>query len=331
MKMKKSMIMVLAVTALCGCLPEQTSDATDNIYSDVPVELTGVISMGEETRGEGVIENGISSNYPTKDLVVSIFRADEDASTDAYSGVYQKAVYGTFKSDGTFVMSPEQTYYANSNRSSKFIALYPMATREMYNESEATVTYQIDGSTDIMTGNFVEGSKGAPIDTPMEFRHLLTQLKVKIEVDHEADLEVIRAGYGKIKGISIAGRRGQAVAYLPLPNRGDTVATIAFSDGAALSVVTPYTAGVDIPENTMYYGYAMFVPTEETLELTVVTERNDPGVTTVTLTAGTVYAAGESREVTLKFSKSSIKAITDNFTAILNAWSTTDLGTVTVP
>jgi hypothetical protein len=226
-------------------------------------------------------------------LNLSIFRANE-----TYGTAYTSDFTGVFDTDGTITMTPAQYYQVDGSKSSKFIAVYP--DNGTYIEAARTLEFDINGTTDIIASQVVEGSKDDVVD-PMEFHHLLTQVQVKVVADAAADVDQISQQWGEVTGITITGKGGHALLTLPfttdsypgplVPTGTQGVLTVAESAGDVL-----------IPANgsTASYGYAMFLPVETADPLVFAITTTGGGTKTAT-TSSQTFLAGNAYEIILKF------------------------------
>jgi hypothetical protein len=314
--MKKNVFMYLAVTALLfvGCSKmEQVYPIPGGELSNVPVELSGVIHAGN-TR----ITGPIAGTMPPNGMAVSVFRANT-----TYGTQYNTKLGGTF-TGGKIAMSPKQ-YYPVDGSSIKFIAVHP--ENGTYDDENRTVEFLINGSTDILCSNVVEGSKTGPAPG-MTFRHLLTQVKVMVIADgtNKAD---VPSEWGEVTGVAINGKAVPALVTLPAPT-GNGAASIAQKPGAtgtnlAVTKASGVGANLAIPTGTAAaeFGYAMFLPStaDETLTLTITTTKTT-GVETITNTAKS-YAGAGIYVITIKFRLGGgIDVDTNAATSDLQQWST---------
>jgi hypothetical protein len=193
MKIKKSMIMGLAVTALCGCLPEQTSDATDSIYSDVPVELTGVIGTGAGTRG--YIIGGVINEVKNGDtLGLRICRANQEASGNyVYDNQMITGLLAVFDEGNAITMSPNQKYLANDGNS-KFCAIYAVMSDISIEGGRYVIPIDLYYNTDVMVTDFVCGSRYNPVTDSQQltFRHLFARYDLYVKAKEGNNIESVR-------------------------------------------------------------------------------------------------------------------------------------------
>jgi hypothetical protein len=324
--MKKFIVISLAVMAVVSCT--RFYEITDSEDSPVTVDLQGVIRTAE-TRGTGVVEG----NKPADDLAVSIFRANQD-KTGTYDDVFEKAISATFEKGGRLIMNPKQTYLADDKRKSKFYGLYPLANTSdntVYSKENRTVKYLVDGDTDIMASEFVVGDR-KNAGGKMVFNHILTQLVVKMmpkhtpnltDVQKKEELNAIQESYGKVLSVTIAKKHGDAIVFLPSPLNANAVTRIEYTDkdtNADLQLTTAHTAGLEITENNIKFGHALFIPedTGEELELTLVTSE----YTYRTKLASQKYDKNKSYTFVFKFSVSAIEIEEDvNNGAEMGLWT----------
>jgi hypothetical protein len=302
--MKKSVIMMLALTALLGCSKMEQElgvDANGNPVGEVPVKLTGEIEA-VSTRAPITSLSGIGGTG----LDLHIFRANEVSG--AFGTTYTRSVEGNLASTGAITFGEAQAYLNNGDYS-KFIAVYPRYADGKYVAADATVEYTIDGTTDILASNVLSGKKTAPITAAFSFSHLLTQVKVKVL----ASTEGLSQDWGKVKSITIADKQIAALVKLPKPDASGSAVAEAkpAATGTALTVATTHADGADgltIPHtgSGADYGYAMFLKgtTAETLTLNVVTENSETGGVTVTTAQQRIYTASTVFTITLTFTGS---------------------------
>ena len=211
--MKNLIFVLLALLALSGCSrPEHISE---DVVTGLPVQLSGVIA--DATRSDGVV----SGTEPDKALSMHIFRADQN-TTPAWTANYVNgAITGTMaQGEGTIALNPAQFYLPRSDRSSRFIGVYPTGTPDIANKK---VTYTLDGAMDVMCSNFAEGSKGTSGEISMTFEHLLTQIVVKVKNggNSEDEKAAIPSSWGNVTSIKVKGRATAVVLTLPNPNVED--------------------------------------------------------------------------------------------------------------
>ena len=224
--MKNLIFVLLALLALSGC--SKSEHISEDVFTGLPVQLSGVIA--DATRaGQGVV----SGAKPDKALSMHIFRADQsDITTPAWTANYETTtITGSMaQSSGTITLTPAQFYLSRSDRSSRFIGVYPAGTPDISNKK---VTYTLDGAMDVMCSNFAQGNKASD-DISMTFKHLLTQIQVKVKNGGSTDKEKsdIPTLWGNVTSIKVKGRATAVVLTLPNPNV-DNGATAAGSIAAA--------------------------------------------------------------------------------------------------
>jgi hypothetical protein len=194
-------------------------------------------------------------------------------------------------------MNPAQYYLVDGDKTSRFIAVYPNEIE--YVEADRTLEFNIDGTTDIIASRVVEGSKTTKV-VPMEFDHLLTQVQVSVVADGAADVDQISQQWGKVTEITISDKGGHALLTLPAAD-GSAQKSFAPTGTQGALTVAEYASDVLIPADgsTARYGYAMFLPTSNQLDLTITTSRGP--ARTVTTTNLPTLSEGHAYAITLKF------------------------------
>jgi hypothetical protein len=304
--MKKINCMLLAVMALVGC--SEFDQISNGDESRVPVRLYGVINDTGITRGDGVIEQNLTS-----DLSLDLFRADMDPGL-AYGSTYMKKLGGVMDADGKIALTPTQYYLPNVAQKTKYIAVYPAGG--VYNENDRTVTYVLDGTMDVMCSNTVESHKGITTFPTLTLDHLLTRLEVLVKADNNggAELTDIIDSWGKVKSIKVKGRKTGVVLTLPAPTAtAGEVGMLAAADTGSTADLelknkdgsTIATEGIEIPGNgtSTTFGYALFLPTAgsgEKLTLEIETE-NSGGAVTINTAANVKYLAATVYKITVLF------------------------------
>lgn len=289
---------------LFGC----SADA-DHLTEAIPAEITvstgfGSVSAVETRSGGSITESEIQKGKP---LPLSIIRTDQKSESDALYLPYSKVapLPGRMESSGSDVVVKFDTseYYLarDNNDYTKLIAWYPSVhsgeSEWEVDESsaEATVHFTVDGETDILVSNLLEGNeKVAPFDQAtdkLKFQHLLTRIRVRVYTTDAA----VEDMWGGVKTISIADKAQSCMVQLPDVNSPSNTFPTGITFGeekAALSIIpkdpsdnsdiADYDDGVlPIPVVAKYTakdpvglaGYAMVAPEKGALYLTIVTEK----------------------------------------------------------
>jgi hypothetical protein len=279
--MKKIILMLLAVTALTACSKfEPVSKGGDE---NVPVELYGDIYTGTATRGDGVI-----GGIPADGLVFDLYRANQTGATPAYT-IYTTKVQGTLLTTKKITTDPG-LYYLGTGIKSSFIGLHPVGGTLANNK----VTYDLDGSDDILATQSVEGEQDEdPSPLSLTFKHLLTKIQVRIKSKDDEDPGALAAAEG-IKSIKVAGKAIKAIVTLPnlsTETNAANVYPIIAADGTDtaddLSLWTDDGKALDDNDNgailfntdgtAKHIGSAIFLPTtptdtKEVLTLKIITK-----------------------------------------------------------
>jgi len=337
-------LFLVVVYSLFAAAFSACSESDYNSLESNPVEIvvsTGFGSAsGVETRGIGSIHtNGILTNGP---LPLSVVRIDQSGESDGSylpytssntDGVGQAPRRGRlekFNLDIRMNFDTDEYYLSRAqNNKTKLIAWYPSVDEGGsvwgIDGSKATVEFTVDGETDILISNLVEGNKEKPYtgdsDNKMMFKHLLTRFRVRVYT-HESEVEDF---FGGVKSIVIAGKAQSCTVQLPdvgaLNNTdpsdikfdGDGVLPIIYKDPANNNPIEGYDndakalhiplIGTDTDKNdsdTGLAGYAMVAP--EASEITLLVETEERAESTVKIKAPDGgFVAGSSYTLAIEF------------------------------
>jgi len=216
-----------------------------------PTTNIGVVKNEGASRGGGVKESGSA-------IDISVFRADEEYAT-TWTGV--TALPAAVATDGKVTFTTAQ-YYKPNDVKTKLIGVYPVVGTG-WSAANGTVTYTIDGSTDIMATSFTESAKGgSPV---LAFQHLLTQVKITVIAESQEAIDM----WGAINSVTVNGRTDECVVELPMPDKS-TAPTTTFSksgdDLVNLTVCNPASGAAATaltlaePEEDYSFGICMFEP-----------------------------------------------------------------------
>ena len=294
--MKKSAFLLLLLPLLAGC--KESTDTPSPVESS-KISLLGSISSTVNTRGDGVIDPNVSS-FETKVLGLNFARINQDAATGEYPAYGSTALDATRAAGAsvtgiTFDSGHEQYYTpAGTNSSSKMVGWYPRAT-----VTDGVVNFTIDGSTDVMLSNEVEGSTATPFSADAKkftFNHLLTQLQFKVyAVDDDA-----KDSWGNITSIKVMGQYTACSVTLPASVSFPTTGTT--SDLGVSGVTLPVTIGVG-SANPAAAGYFMIAPVASTGTVTLEIVTSVGGTKTITIPVpATGFLASNAYVITLSFS-----------------------------
>ncbi len=359
-------LLLCTVLSLAAC---SGSDTLPSMESR-PVEIilsTGFASAsasGVETRGDGSIYSEQILQGAT--LPLSVVRIDQASAADAgylpytphntygagqapRSGKLEKVdsdIHLTFEADEYYLTRPR-------NYNTKLIAWYPAVGEDgsTWNVSAwspyvATVDFTVDGETDILMSNLVEGNQLNPYngaDNRMTFRHLLTRIVIRVFTRDAG----VPAYFGGIRSIAVAGKAQTCSVRLPdvEATTGTHPSEITFTGTGKLPIIYKYPAdnspitGYDTPTgfpiplaeesagdgepDPRLAGYAMIAPGAEAIGLLIETSRQEtaPSVQVPAPPAG--FAAGRSYTLNLEFMPNGIEVIN---VSILD-WGEEDEGT----
>ena len=298
--MKKSAFLWLLLPLLAGC-----KDSTD---TPVPVEsskisLLGTIGSTVNTRGDGVIDPN-ASGFESQTLLLSFARINQDAATGVYPAygstmLYATRTAGTGVTNITFDAASQQYYTpAGTNSSSKLVGWYPRA-----DVTDGAVSFTIDGSTDVMLSNEVEGSMASQFNTDAKkftFNHLLTQLQFKVyAIDAAA-----QTAWGTITSIKL--KNQYTACSVTLPGTVSFPTTGTASDLNVSGVSLPVALGLT-SANATGAGYFMIAPVAATGSATLEIVTSAGGTKTITIPVpADGFLAGNAYVITLSFSNQGV-------------------------
>jgi uncharacterized protein (TIGR02145 family) len=308
--MKRIISIMLFLPLLMTACKNDTE--VDNPDSTPITLLANIGSIGVETRGSGVIDDSYASN-----LDVNFARIDQGDNgaypeNDTYplSPYFASTALAATRAAGSgnrsITFATPQTY---SLYNSKFVGWYPRAAM-----TSGAVNFTVDGSTDIMLTNEVEGSSSSTFNSgenkTFTFAHQLTQLQLKVYAESNKAV----TDWGTITSIKVTNQQTQCNVILP--------DRVSFVDGAESNVAFTGVTSAALPVgSTVNSGYVMIpeVAASGTLTLEIVTTLG--GTKNVTLTAPATGGLAKSNAYvyTLKFTQTSISVVG---TAQVGEWIT---------
>ncbi|RHJ91681.1 fimbrillin family protein [Parabacteroides bouchesdurhonensis] len=187
----KQSIRIITALLLWGSM--SCSDGGDNTPQPVPVRDVSLEGgIGASTRA--VINSGYKS-----DLDVCFARQDE---TDLGAGTYGMWTFleatRTGGSGNRPILFTIPQLYKDNGGNTRLQGFYPASDGCVTNATDGTVTFTVDGATDIMATPLLTGNTYSPVTT-CTFQHLLTQLQFVCYSDKAADK------WGSVVKIEITG------------------------------------------------------------------------------------------------------------------------------
>jgi hypothetical protein len=297
---------VITALSMASCSSGDTSEVvTDKHYPIRPT--TRLVDMSRAIMDAG---SAFSAS-------VFLVNASGDSFPEDYTGI--SALPATVAANGAMTITPEQYYQMNGD-STALLGVYPAVGSGggTWDASVKTVTYTVDGKTDIMATAFAKANKTSP-QPALTFSHFLTQIHVSV---YAADQTTIGL-WGDVQSIAVVGREPTCVLTLPDPGKAG-LATTAFSgtvtdlsltkaDGSAVPSLTITAVSKD---DAQMFGYCMFAPLETATALTLKVVTTKGGNNTVTLPS-TIFGKGKAYAVTLKMTP---KAIVIDDGVIIDKW-----------
>ncbi|MDL2291692.1 fimbrillin family protein [Bacteroides sp. OttesenSCG-928-F21] len=303
MNVKRVMFGVLAAGLLAGCSSEneELPDADLN-----EIRFTSNISASvDETRGAGVINKDYNQT-----LAFSMARIDQSIADGTYPADYSASTALNATRTGgagyqNVTLAIKQYYLTHTDYyKTKFVAWYPQ--EELVG---GAATFSIDGSTDIMLSDEVEGwkidgNKFSDPDKGFTLRHKLTQIQLSA---YFTDIAA-EASWGKMLSVSI--KEQYPTCRIKLP------ATVTFEGTPAnlplvskkvsdnTPIVYPLTLSLQEAAQTEC-GYAMIPSVGASGKITLIVNTEKGGIKEIDLNAQG-YGESMAYKVSLKFTAAEI-------------------------
>lgn len=299
--MKKYLLLTLYILFLFGCTEDVVKTMSGSTDGEIRMRM-GIGSVESATRGEGVINDSFTQN-----LSVSFVRFDATNQGSTYgTGSLVNATILPNVVDNV-VFQPSQ-YYLTSGYNTKLTGLYPRVdgVNAIWDMTNQKISFRIDGSTDIMCSNTIEGNKdNKSLNRLVTFSHVLTQIQLHIYASDALTADV----WGKVETIKIANRESAITYTLSATGEGVFTPDGSNRDDLPVTFIQPNaTDGITIPvsangngTDVAPVGYVMFAPvTDASHELLIYVKMKDGYETSLRL-SGKEWKAGVSYGVYLKF------------------------------
>lgn len=284
------------------------SDSEQSGFEQVPIEL--------RVSGDGEVTTK-ADQLITQSFETTLFASKR---SDIYTGIpagadeWQKDA--TVQTTGS-VSLPDNSFYPENGDWIYLVAVTPkLSSSSAYNSVGGSVSYTLTGQTDLMyakqiKGNRWDGSRFSNTDntkdSPLEYMHLLTQLKFKAQKEATGGLTV------KVKSITIKGLTTATVALSSgkttfSGNEGSLKLTVA-DGGKEISGTTPATdlGYLLLPPLASNKAYKLTVETSigtfEDLEITFDSVSGGAG------SGNDHFAQGHSYEITLNIGDRELEVI----------------------
>ena len=313
MSMKWNKWVLYINAALLPVFSACSADAPMEMVQDdgrVEIRVSTGISSAVSPATRAVPDGMINSGFDT-DLDVAFARADA-GSDDNYTVYETEALTGSITaSDKTLAFAPAEYYQANG-KNTKLIGWYP-GPGVTFTQTTGEVNFgDIDGKTDIMVTPLQEGNKNTKMPE-FEFKHLLTQISVKVYAPDDAAAGL----WGKVQSpIKITGMKQSCKFTVPAVTSavGTEIAVPTFTGTADLDLVAaqptapttaityPLSLGVGTADKAVMAGYAMFAPKSTgSIELQINMKTGGSQKATISVPASKGFEAGTAYAITLKF------------------------------
>lgn len=318
----------LCALLMCGCSQSASTDQQGPAGEEpVQIVLKGGIAGSatpEKSMSQPSSRAVIDNNYASP-LAVAFARLDqEEGGTWPDYNTVSASLAATLQNgvDNRAIEFSVPQYYLsrNTNNNTRLVGWYPQGEL-----NSGTVTFTIDGVTDIMLteqleGNKTDGNRFGEDSKIFTFNHQLTRINVKAYAVDAAAATV----WGTISSDGIVLKNQSTSCSVALP------ATVSFGDEAADLTLPAKEVADDQPisypltlpvgkESAAACGYAMIRPVQgsTSILLTVTTEKGGTYEVTVPFANGCV--AGSAYDLFLKFTATGIEPA-----ATISAWQDGD-------
>lgn len=309
--MKTFVLSMISIAATVAAMTACTSESD---------EINGVVEAPEEIKmSAAVLDIATKSDGPIDGLASKItnvnFISQESTSgqdgTIVWTGDKISTHTANIETSGTITFDEgTKPYYSSDPLKYTYLIGYHPNSGILSNGS---VTFNITGKEDIMYAGVVNGNKDTNKATDVnarvlkpEFKHLLAQLKIKVQGNTAA-----ATAWGKIKSIKVQ----TAKTELKLD-----VKTGLLSEGTAednIDLIRDVATDVVIPATAESFGYSMVLPRKAQYSLIIATDNVSERIVPVTIPEDKTATpardenetkAGEAYTITLTFSASEISA-----------------------
>lgn len=303
--MKKILLSALAIVAMTGC--------------------TQVQPVNEELPDKPIVVNTnvVSSKAIVVDVTaVALQYVRDDNATPTWDGALTTANRGV---DGSISFS--KTEYYLKNNSNSYFKFFSDGGTVGTDANKTKITWSVDGKTDLIynSAGWDLGTYTSPNTSSFVLEHMLTRIEVVLQGSGTESLEAVKASWGDITGIKIAGLSNEITYDYATPGItfGTTVDTqIAmfagngYENGFAKATIgananTDVVAGIMLPAGTNVKNVKLYITA------TGVTDQEVP------VTFVDAISAGKINTITLTFSAKD-KAVT--VTSTVKAWETGTTG-----
>lgn len=275
--MKKLFIIVFATLGMVAC----TNEEDEPINNQDPVEIK--LSAGVlEVTTKAAVNKGDAFD-------AQILKSE---STGSYSSALTQSA--SFSTDGSTTLSTPWFYSLDATKSSYLIGYSPKDEASKVEKADGIVTFQIDGTQDVMISDEVSGNRDNSTEAlKLSFAHKLTQIQFKVALS--ANLSTVTDM--TISSIKIKNVTPEVKLTLPT--------TVEFAGTAKdLDINEIYTTALNTTAQKS--GYTM-VPPAASYQIDIVTNKGTfNGVTIQPKTGG--FLEGSAHIVTLTFDNKSISA-----------------------
>ena len=222
--MEKKVFTYLCLIAAClccttGCVPED-----EFIHDGMRVNLGARVTSSALSRAEADLE--VDYDYD-EELNVSMIRWDENSGDDVYGKEELPATMGTPSTDGNWLREIKfntTQFYKSKDGDLGFAGWYPQSGNANWEKTDGrvidsnnTMTYNIDGTTDVMVSDFSRGNfqTGLP---HLTFSHALCMYKIYA---YAVDQDCVKE-WGQLTQVTLSNLHQKLKVQLPATFTAET-------------------------------------------------------------------------------------------------------------
>lgn len=321
--LRRDVFHVAAIVILVSMTAVSCNQIEDDLLPDNEIRLNASVASNViATKGAGVVSSDTSDP-----LYMGFVRIDETASGYPVNFTGQSALTATMQGDGNVKdINFNESYqtFADERSGVKYASWYPWYENAAdeddgdykYDKDKATVTFPIDGSTDILYGSVATGTKVKGFNT-IEYNHALVKYRILAyamvpydETGKPIDSYMPDVLWGKIKTVTIEQMPPKCVLTLPESDGSEYGLTWPYED--AKSDLIDYTHGsgaegeeilnsipITMDEAAVLTEFIAAPPVDGILKIGVTTSKTQA---TQEITIARDFKPGRHYDVRLRFS-----------------------------
>lgn len=228
--MKIQMYIYGLLTAVLGCGMSGCALRDDDLMAEaMRIQLGAEVTSSVLSRVSPNVDYDVPQSLP-----ITLVRWDENQGDDMYGKTELSATMGTPATDGTWlreIVFDTPQFYNNKVGDVGFAGWYPASddagwvkTDGKVIDSNHTMTYKLDGTTDVMVSDFARGNfqSGMPA---LKFHHALSMYKIYVYAVDDG----CKQTWGELTQVTLSNLHHQLKVQLPATFTGDWEPQYSFS------------------------------------------------------------------------------------------------------